>query len=188
MNRSGLDLPRRTRILAVGATVASLAVSAWAWQLPSDGGGSALPPLPGGAGSSPAEQPEATELPQPIYTNRPTFRIPFQFNPDEISRLGAREIRLYASGERGAQWHHVQTVGPDAGKFNFKTSGDGEYWFTVQTVDRNNQLHPGGPVMQPGLIVVVDSTQPTLQLSLQQSQPGQVQLSWNSLDEAVDPE
>lgn len=187
MNRSGLDLSRRTRILAVGATVASLAVSAWAWQLPGDGG-SALSPIPGGAASTPAEQPEAAQLPQPIYTNRPTFRIPFQFNPDEISRLGAREIRLYASGERGAQWHHVQTVGPDAGKFNFKTSGDGEYWFTVQTVDRNNQLHPGGPVMQPGLIVVVDSTQPTLQLSLQQSQPGQVQLSWNSLDEAVDPE
>jgi hypothetical protein len=186
MNRSGPVFSRRARILAIGATVTSLAVSAWAWQRPGENGGGA-PPLPGNA-VSPAEPGGEALLPQPIYTNRPTFRIPFQFNPDEISRLGAREIRLYASGERGAQWHHVQTVGPDAGKFNFKTSGDGEYWFTVQTVDRNNQLHPGGPVMQPGLIVIVDSTRPTLRLALQQGQAGQVQLSWNSADEAVDPE
>jgi hypothetical protein len=190
MNHSGLALSRKARIIAVGATVASLAVSAWAWQLPGDFSGGAGPlPLPNNGEQITADPAAAAaQLPQPIYTNRPTFRIPFQFNPDEISRLGAREIRLYASGQRGAEWRHVQTVGPDAGKFNFKTSGDGEYWFTVQTVDRNNQLHPGGPVMQPDLIVIVDSTLPTLQLSLQQRQAGQVQLSWNSIDEAVDPE
>ena len=190
MNHSGLALSRKARIIAVGATVASLAVSAWAWQLPGDFSGGTRPLAVPGNGEQILTDPAAAaaQLPQPIYTNRPTFRIPFQFNPDEISRLGAREIRLYASGQRGAEWRHVQTVGPDEGKFNFKTSGDGEYWFTVQTVDRNNQLHPGGPVMQPGLIVIVDSTLPTLQLSLQQGQAGQVQLSWNSIDEAVDPE
>lgn len=189
MNRSGSAFSRKARIAAVGATVASLAVSAWAWQLPRDSTGAGPLPLPSNAEQFTTEQAgPAAQLPQPIYTNRPTFRIPFQFDQDEISRLGAREIRLYASGQRGAEWRHVLTVSPDAGKFNFKTSGDGEYWFTVQTVDRNNQLHPGGPVMQPGLIVIVDSTQPTLQLSLQQGQAGQVQLSWNSIDEAVDPE
>lgn len=196
MNRSGIvsriafAVSRRTRILSVGAVVVSLAVSAWAWQMPG-GFGTDLGPLPplGNPTETPAAQPgPAVQLPQPIYTNRPTFRIPFQFNPEEIARLGAREIRLYASANRGAQWHHVQTVEPAAQKFNFKASGDGEYWFTVQTVDRNNQLHPGGPVMQPGLIVVVDSTQPTLQILLQQGEPGRVQLAWTSSDEAVDPE
>lgn len=183
MTRFDFASLRRTRILAIGTFVASVAVSAWAWQLPG-GFGTDPAPLPEPAGAEQAAAP----APQPIYTSRPTFRIPFQFNQEEISRLGAREIRLYASGDRGAEWHHVQTVEPSAQKFHFKASGDGEYWFTVQTVDRNNQLHPGGPVMQPGLIVVVDSTQPTLQLSLQQGQPGQVQLAWNSTDEAVDPD
>jgi len=125
-------------------------------------------------------------LPQPVHTNRATFRIPFQFDPQEISRLGAREIRLYASQDSGTQWHHVQTVEPAAQKFEFQASGDGTYWFTVQTVDRNSQLHPGGPVMQPGLIVVVDSTQPSLQLELQQGQRGQVHLRWTSADAAID--
>ena len=183
MIRFALASPRRTRILAVGTLIASLAVSAWAWQLP--GGFETEGPLPApGPPEGEAAAPVA-QLPQPIFTNRPTFRIPFQFNQEEISRLGAQEIRLYASGDRGAQWHHVQTVQPAAQKFNFKATGDGEYWFTVQTVDSNNQLHPGGPVMQPGLIVVVDSTRPTLQLTLRQSEPGEVQLSWNVIDEAV---
>lgn len=187
MIRFALASPRRTRILAIGTFIASLAVSAWAWQLPEGfrtEGPLPAPGPPGPPGAEPAAP--ASQLPQPIFTNRPTFRIPFQFNQEEISRLGAREIRLYASGDRGTQWHHVQTVEPAAQKFNFKASGDGEYWFTVQTVGSNNQLHPGGPVMQPGLIVVVDSTRPTLQLSLQEGDPGEVQLSWNSADEAVD--
>lgn len=183
MTRFGFASPRRTRILAIGTFIASLAVSAWAWQRPggfqTDAGPLATPE---------GMETEAGQLPQPIHTNRPTFRIPFQFNQEEIARLGAREIRLYASGDQGAAWHHVQTVEPAAQKFNFEASGDGEYWFTVQTVDSNNQLHPGGPVRQPGLIVIVDSTQPTLQLNLQQGQPGEVQLAWNSIDESVDPD
>jgi hypothetical protein len=184
MIRFTLPSPRRICTLAVGTLITSLAVSAWAWQLPGGVETESSLPVPGPPESEPAAR--ADQLPQPIFTNRSTFRIPFQFDQEEITRLGAREVRLYASGDRGAQWHHVQTVRPVAQKFDFKATGDSEYWFTVQTVDSSNQLHPGGPVMQPGLIVVVDSTRPTLQLTLRQSEPGEVQLSWSAIDEAVD--
>ncbi|HTI50619.1 MAG TPA: hypothetical protein VL475_06705, partial [Planctomycetaceae bacterium] len=44
----------------------------------------------------------------PIYTNKLKFRIPFHYDPAELSRLGAREIRLYVSRDRGRGWQQVQ--------------------------------------------------------------------------------
>ena len=184
MNRFGFALAPRTGSVITAGAVLSLAVTACAWQTPGPpAAGVPSDPTRVGTAGQPAT---GSPLPQPIHTSQKTFRIPFRFDPGEISRLGAREVRLYASQDRGVQWHHVQTVEPAAQKFQFQASSDGEYWFTVQTVDRNNQLHPGGPVMQPGLIVTVDSTQPSLQLELQQSQRGQVQLRWNAIDTAID--
>src|SRR5262245_4270331 len=80
----------------------------------------------------------------PIYTNKLKFRIPFHYDSNELSRLGAREIRLYVSRDRGRNWQQVQAVAPDAGKFNFQAPADGEYWFIVRTLDGKNHLHPDG--------------------------------------------
>lgn len=125
-------------------------------------------------------------LPEPIYTSRPAFRIPYQYDPQEIARLGAQEVRLYVSRDRGQQWQAVQKVNPQAGRFDFKAPGDGEYWFAVQTVAQNGQLHPGGAVFQPGLIVVVDTTKPSLQIDLKQAEPGRIALQWSISDTSVD--
>jgi len=126
--------------------------------------------------------------PSPVHTNRPAFRIPYQYDPHEIARLGAREIRLFVSEDRGQRWQHVQTVTPQAGRFDFRAAGDGEFWFTVQTVDRNGELHPGGRTLQPGLVVVVDTTRPALELELQEKEPGKVSLMWSATDPHIVPE
>ena len=128
----------------------------------------------------------AANLPEPIYTSRPGFRIPYQYDPQEIARLGAQEVRLYVSRNRGQQWQAAQTVSPQAGKFDFQAAGDGEYWFAVQTVARNGQLHPGGSVFQPGLIVIVDTTKPSLQIELKQAEPGRIAMQWAISDASVD--
>ncbi len=122
----------------------------------------------------------------PVYTNKFKFRIPFHYDPAELSRLGAREIRLYASRDRGRTWNQVQAVGPDAGKFNFEARADGEYWFIVRTLDAKNRLHPDGDVTEPGLQVVVDTAPPKFELKLLQPAPGKVQLLWSASDEHLD--
>ena len=104
-----------------------------------------------------------------------------------MQRLGAREIRLYTSLDRGVQWQHVRSVRPETGRFDFQARDDGEYWFAVRTLDASNQLHPRGDITEAGLKVVVDSKSPVLEISLTQTTPGQVQLSWNSSDENLDP-
>ena len=123
----------------------------------------------------------------PIHTNKNRFRIPFHYDSAELARLGAREIRLYVSRDRGATWKQVQAVAPDAGKFHFQSAGDGEYWFIVRTLDSKNHLHPEGNVADPGLKVIVDTVPPRLELDLSQPTPGKVQLAWTATDEHLDP-
>src|SRR5262245_66643282 len=78
----------------------------------------------------------------PIFTNNLRLRIPFHYDPTELKRLGAGEIRLYVSNDRGRTWQQSQTVKPDAGKFTFQAPGEGEYWFIVRSVDSRNREHP----------------------------------------------
>lgn len=127
------------------------------------------------------------QQPNAIFTNQPGFRIPYRFDQAEMRRLRAKEIRLFLSRNGGLEWQHVQTVAPEAGRFDFKAAVDGEYWFAVRTLDGAGQLHPDANVVEPGLVVNVDRTAPDLQLLLQQSEPGKVQLSWSVSDTNLDP-
>lgn len=129
----------------------------------------------------------AQQLPNPIFTNQPSFRIPFRFDQAEMRRLQAKEIRLFLSRNGGLEWQHAQSVAPDASRFDFKAATDGEFWFAVRTLDGRNQLHPDNDVIEPGLIVVVDRQNPDLQLLLQQAEPGKVSLSWSASDTNLDP-
>ena len=132
-------------------------------------------------------QAQAQQLPNPIFTNQPSFRIPFRFDQTEMRRLQAKEIRLFLSRNGGVDWQHAQSVAPDSSRFEFKAPVDGEYWFAVRTLDGRNQLHPDNNVVEPGLIVIVDRQNPDLQLLLQQSEPGKVSLSWSASDANLDP-
>lgn len=123
---------------------------------------------------------------RPVYTNKTRFRIPYNFDPAEMRRLNAKEILLYGSLDRGATWQKIQSVAPDAGRFGFEAPADGEYWFSVKTLDGQGGLHPDGEI-EPGLAVIVDSTPPKLELTLIQTAAGRVQLAWNGIDEHLDP-
>jgi len=130
----------------------------------------------------------AQEQQQPqVFTSKTRFRIPYRYDAQEMQRLRAQEIRLYTSIDNGRRWQLAQTVPPDAAKFEFSATADGEYWFAVRTLDGNNQLHPGGAVFTPGLKVVVDTTEPVLKLQLQPADNGQVRLAWSAVDSWLDP-
>ncbi len=117
-----------------------------------------------------------------VHTNRSKFRIPFQYDAQEMARLGAVEIQLFVTTDRGKNWQLSQAVPPATGKFTYQAPQQGEYWFAVRTIDAQGQHHPAGP-HQAGLQVVVDETAPTLQLRIQESVPGRVDLSWQAADD-----
>lgn len=123
---------------------------------------------------------------QPVYTKSLRFRIPYRYDAQEMQRLGAREIRLFVSYDRGVRWQFVRSVSPETGKFDFDAPGDGEYWFAVRTLDGSNQLHPPGNVIEPGLKVWVDTTPPSLNLDVRPADAGNVNLSWEARDPNLD--
>jgi hypothetical protein len=122
---------------------------------------------------------------QVVHTARPKFRIPFQFDPDEMARIGAVEIRLFVSTDLGRHWQHSQSVPPTEGRFTFEAPAEGEYWFAVRTIDAQQQLYPPGPP-QAGLRVVVDQTAPQLELKLREPAAGQIELTWRASDDYPD--
>ena len=124
--------------------------------------------------------------PQPIYTSKHQFRIPFQYDAAEMRDAQVIEVRLYLSVDRGKSWNHVQSVAPQEGRFEFQPQGDNEYWFAVCTFDRFGQMQPPVNEIQPELIVVVDSQQPALQLECRQTGPTQVGLAWRADDPHLD--
>ena len=136
--------------------------------------------------SAPAVTQAAPIPTQPVYTNKAKFRIPYRYDPVEMQKLGAREIRLYMSTDQGRQWQLAQTVDPRARKFDFEAAADGEYWFAVRTLDARNTLHPQGEAVEPGLRVVVDTAAPSFSVTLQQIEPGRVELAWSAQDEHLD--
>jgi hypothetical protein len=125
--------------------------------------------------------------PQPIMTNKTRFRIPFKIEPAALQRLNARELQLHVSRDGGVNWELAQALPPESAKFEYQTSGDGEYWFAVKTVDGRNQVHPPAGRYETGLIVQVDTAAPILDLTLQQLAAGRVQLSWSAADAHLDP-
>ncbi|HUG92580.1 MAG TPA: hypothetical protein VML55_17200 [Planctomycetaceae bacterium] len=121
-----------------------------------------------------------------IYTNKTRFRIPFRYDHTEMQRLGAREVQLFVSTDQGRNWQLAQRVVPMAGRFDFSAPADGEYWFCVRTLDARNELHPPAEAVRPGLRVVVDTTPPRLELTLQQIAADRVELSWKCEDAHLD--
>ncbi len=122
----------------------------------------------------------------PIYTNKTEFRIPYRFDPAEMRRIGAQEIRLYQSEDQGQTWQLAKAVDPKMGRFDYRATRDGEFWFAVRTLDARNQLYPAGDINEAGLQVVIDTAKPDLDVHLQGTPGGRVQLSWEAIDSNLD--
>ncbi len=119
-----------------------------------------------------------------IYSKSRRFRIPFQFDGSELKRIGAREIRLFASRD-AEQWSVVDSVGLTETKFTFEAPDDGIYWFSVKSRAANGYDFPAGP-HQPSLHILVDTVQPELSLQVEEIEPGRVRLTWTAADEHID--
>jgi hypothetical protein len=102
---------------------------------------------------------ESVPSPTRIVTGQRSFVIPFALDPPSEPSLAVVEVRLLLSRDRGGSWEVAQRAEPKATRFNFRAPDDGEYWFSLQTVDRNGRSFPAD-APRAGLIVVVDSSQP----------------------------
>jgi hypothetical protein len=129
---------------------------------------------------------QAPAAPRKIYTNRPAFKLPLRV--DENDRLRLQEVQLFVREGPGGQWTKKEAVSPTQKEFVFRPPHDGEYWFTVVTVDKDGRKNPADLAQEaPGLIVVVDRQPPDFEVHPVTSPSGQPLLQCDVHDANPDP-
>jgi len=97
-----------------------------------------------------------------IFTNKHFFQMPVKI--DDHLRADLKEVCLYV--KRGtSDWTRQETASPAVKQFTYRVPQDGEYWFSVATIDKAGRMNPPDIGAQaPGLKVVVDTSPPSVEL------------------------
>jgi beta-lactamase regulating signal transducer with metallopeptidase domain len=85
----------------------------------------------------PAAQPTSVDA-YIIHDNR--FTIPFQIAPEMRSKIAC--VVLYVSRDQGQTWQIHSKVAPTETGCRFEPPENGEYWFTMEVLDRDGQSMP----------------------------------------------
>ncbi|MFG0262845.1 MAG: hypothetical protein ACF788_10690, partial [Novipirellula sp. JB048] len=102
--------------------------------------------------------------------NSRSFKIPFNVDSAQTHPV---EVRLYVNRGGDSTWEHLESQPPQSREFTFTSDRDGVYWFATRTLDSSGTAHPSGPI-RPQLQVVVDTTQPVLNLEAEGDSDGTV--------------
>jgi hypothetical protein len=98
-------------------------------------------------------------LPTKHYMSNNVFYLPVTL--EDRMRSGLKEIQLYCKEDASQPWALKEKIAPHQNCFSFKAPHDGEYWFTVVTVDKSGRMTPSDLAAEPpGVIVVLDSQPP----------------------------
>lgn len=115
------------------------------------------PTTPPAAAPSPA-------APQRNYLNKRTIQLPIHIN--ESARSSIQEIQLYIKESPTSPWVQREKVQPTQKAFTFEAPKDGEFWFTMVTVDKQGKSYPADVRNEPpGLAVIIDTQAPVVEMT-----------------------
>jgi hypothetical protein len=115
------------------------------------------------------------------FTRQNAFTIPFRIEPPQTPAQQPVEVQLHVSTDSGGSWQLASRVKPEKGAFVFRSPRDGEYWYSIRTVDASGTTRPDG-ALEPQLKVTVDTVAPRLELSAARGPAGEVVARWQAVD------
>src|SRR5262249_37651102 len=117
---------------------------------------------------------------QKMFSKSVAFRLPAQI--DDRDRADLKELKLYVKTPTSS-WVCRETAPATQKLFSFRAPGDGEYWFVFALVGKNGQVIPENiDQAPPGLVVVVDTQPPAVEIRTVNGANGQVFLYGTILD------
>ena len=100
-------------------------------------------------------------MPEAIYWKQTRFMIPYQWSaPGGLS--AAQSVRLFISKDRGQTWQPLSEAKANVRGFTYHAEQDGEFWFSIRTIDSLGRAWPNEP-FRPELRVIVDTTFPQIE-------------------------
>ena len=129
--------------------------------------------------SKPAEA-IAPSAPKIAHLNSARFKIPFNV---DAGRTDLSQVQLWVSTDSGKNWQMHGTATPDQREFSFRAAAEGDYYFSVQTVDRLGNTFPS---QSPPMQVRVDTSRPEAALQADINSLGQLVIDIRVLDDQID--
>lgn len=143
-------------------------------------------PSVGAARAQPGGAPPASNGPIVTFTRQNAFTIPFRIDAVQTPGQQPVEVQLHVSTNQAATWELSGRVKPEKGSFVFRAPHDGEYWYSIRTVDAQGGTHPDGP-LEPQLKVTVDTVAPRLEVTAFRGDAGEVVARWHAVDPNLKP-
>lgn len=132
------------------------------------------------AAQQPAAAQQSTE-PIATSTRQQAFTIPFRIEQSATPSAQPVEVQLHVSTDQGGTWALSSRVRPEKGAFVFRAPHDGEYWYSIRTVDSQGVARPEAP-LAPQLKVTVDTVAPRLEVSVVRGAAGELVARWQAVD------
>jgi hypothetical protein len=123
--------------------------------------------------------------PEISYLPSTRMNIPITIDPAKRDTLSG--IILFCSMDEGKTWDQKGLAKPEEKGFPFTAPHDGLYWFTIQTIDKNNVKSPLDPAMAPvGQKIIVDTVKPLVKLKADRK-GDEILVSWAVTEEHPNP-
>ena len=119
---------------------------------------------------------------EPVISRQTVFAIPFSVTDPNRHAL---EVLLFVSADGGATWDVYARESAAKGRFGFHAGRDGEYWFASRIVPTGTNL-PGNSKLAPELKVLVDTTEPKLDVKASVNRDGEIEVAWDATDDRLD--
>jgi hypothetical protein len=123
------------------------------------------------------------------YTHEKIFHLPIRI--DEKSRASIKEVQLYLRTPTSA-WQRIDQAPPTQQSFKYTATQDGEYWFTLVTIDTKGTAVPSPAELsklgiEDIVMVVVDTQPPAFDLQPTKVASGDLLLRCTVSDANPDP-
>jgi hypothetical protein len=124
-------------------------------------------------------------LPEPILWKQNRFLIPYQWSA-AADQSTIKSVRLFISKDLGTTWQPISEAQPHLRGFTYHAEQDGEFWFSIRTIDSLGRAWPNEP-HHPELRVIVDTTFPVIsELGGTLNQDGLLDIHWAANDARLD--
>lgn len=120
-------------------------------------------------------------------TRQNAFTIPFRIEAAQDPAQQPVEVQLHVSTNEGRSWEPAGRVKPEKNSFVFRAPHDGEYWYSIRTLDKQGVARPEGP-LSPQLKVSVDTVAPRLDLTAFRGEGGEIVAHWQAVDPHLKPD